>query len=76
MTKIKNVSLPIAYDCCTKIDNLTFLFIDVEFTENFKDIKKGQTFSSVCIDYNIGEFKVYTKVKTEKVLHNYKLNFT
>jgi len=41
-------------------DTMILSFYEAEFTEDFGSIKKGDKFSSICVDYGKGIIEGYT----------------
>lgn len=67
MTKYKEGTLPIEWTDWYKDDESEYTFNNVEFTEDFGDIMKGQTFESVGVDYNKGILEAYPVNMTDNI---------
>jgi hypothetical protein len=48
---VKSITLPIVYNIWKQMSEFVVLLNDVKFTKNLGDIKKGQKFKYVTIDF-------------------------
>lgn len=67
MTKYKEGILPIEWTDWNKEDESEYIFYNVEFTEDFGDIMKGQTFDSVYVSYQKGILEAYPVNMTDNI---------
>lgn len=59
--------LPIRWGGWDEIDILFFSFYNVTFTDNFGVFKKGDTYSSVSVNYQEGVIEAYNEDGTEVI---------
>jgi hypothetical protein len=59
MAKHKEGILPIEWTDWNKEDESVYTFYNVEFTEDFGNIKKGETFESAYVNYQKGILEAY-----------------
>lgn len=58
---------PIEWTSWDPIDTLLLSFYDVKFTEDFGVFKKGESFSSISVDYGKGIIEAYNDEGTEVI---------
>lgn len=59
--------LPIQWEGWDEIDILFFSFYNVTFTDDFGVFKKGDTYSSVSVNYQEGVIEAYNEEGTEVI---------
>lgn len=59
--------LPIQWEGWGEIDILLFSFYNVTFTDDFGVFKKGDTYSSVSVNYQEGVIEAYNEEGTEVI---------
>lgn len=59
--------LPIQWEGWDEIDILLFSFYNVTFTDDFGVFKKGDTYSSVSVNYQEGVIEAYNEEGTEVI---------
>ena len=74
MTKKQETVIPIQWSGWDKLDELAHTYYEVDFIEDFGVFKKGESFTSISVDYGRGFIEAYDE-KGEKVIKKQNLKF-